>query len=133
MPWKLFDFIDHRGRNVISDWISSQQRDHQGRIKVKLLTLVMAGSELPPKLLTPTRERSVLEICIKTNVSFRLLVCRGPLNVNKEFTLLYGCKERDRKYVPANAPEIAERHRQQLIVDIATRRCEHEHFKEFLG
>jgi hypothetical protein len=51
------------------------------------------------------------------------MLCRGPIDtIGREFTLLFGCTERDRRFVPPNAVEKAEEHRKSVIANPSKRR-----------
>lgn len=135
MPWKLYDFIDRRGRNLVTEWLTREvhHQETRARIKMKLQILMVAGPELPPNLITPTRERHIREIVVNTKFgAFRIFACRGPSDPHSELTLLCGGQEKDRKYVRLT-PSNAERYRQELLEDINERRRTHEYFKGLLG
>ena len=130
MPYKLFDFIDHRGNNAVKIWLQGLERMQLSKVNARLKLLEQSGDELIPSIVTPAvGSVHILEIPIGGNVALRLLLCRGPLNLGKdcrEFTLLFGARERDRKYVPPNAVQKADE-RRLLIMKDPSRRCEHEH------
>jgi hypothetical protein len=52
------------------------------------------------------------------------MLCKGPINNNIEFTLLYGAREQDRQLIPWDAVERAEIRRQEIINN-QLRRCDH--------
>lgn len=131
MGSKLYDFIDRRDRNLVEMWLEGLPKDICGRLSAKLQSLVSAEPDLLPGAITDTRERSIKEIVVNgKSGAFRLFFCRGTTNPRSELTLLCGGQEKDRKYIGTN-PSDAERHRQELIQNIGTRR-EHKYFK-FLG
>ena len=136
MAWKLYDFIDERGRNLVSLWLDDLDNGVRGRVKAKLQTLVIAGPELPGNLITPTKEPHIREIVVNLKAgAFRLFACRGPTHPLSEFTLICGGREKDSKYITKNwnhLPADAEDYRQELVRDITNRRREHEYFKGFL-
>ena len=125
MAWTLFEFVDGKGRKVISEWIASQDAGHRGRIKSKLHTLAHSGAEVPPHLLTATKEKHIREIRINTNVAFRIFVCLGPLGMN-EYTMLFRGTERDSVYVPSDSLQRAEANRLELLSDIHARRSKYD-------
>lgn len=51
---------------------------------------------------------------IKGEVALRPMLCRGPF-AQSEYTFLFGAVERDRRYVPLDAPRRAEANRLDLI------------------
>lgn len=127
----LFDFKDSNGDNLLQIWadrLPMQQRE-RGRLDSKIDMLKKNGDDLPPGLLQPTKSRHIKEIAVNGQVALRVMLCRGPFQIRTEFTFLFGSVERDRRYVPRNAPELAEQNRNELILD-HTRRCKHERFKK---
>ncbi|MGB7910642.1 MAG: hypothetical protein WCF59_00275 [Desulfobaccales bacterium] len=119
--YQLFDYLDSRDRNVMQGWASDFDEEQRGRLdlRIEVLERAKVGEDLPPKLLTPTsgkpRQRHILEMPMKGQVALRPMLCRGPIDMGGEFTFLDGAVERDRKYVPLDAPRRAEANRQDLI------------------
>ncbi|MBU4232817.1 MAG: hypothetical protein L6277_08415 [Desulfobacterales bacterium] len=126
----LFDFLDSRDRNVMQEWASVFSEEQRARLDLKIDVLERAGDDAP-KLLTPTsgkpRQRHILEIPMKGKVALRPMLCRGPF-ARGEFTLLFGAVERDRVYVPLNAPLRAEANRLDLITRGDKGRENHKRF-----
>lgn len=127
--WKLFDFLNSRQENVMQKWADSRKisKRDRGRIDFKVKLLETKGDELPTGLLQDTRCKSIKELATGSQIAYRLMLCRGPVEMNKEFTFLLGATERDNKYVPKNAPERADKNRLDLMENIK-RRCSHEPF-----
>jgi hypothetical protein len=125
--WDIFDYCDHRSRNLIEEWLNNDlQIPERARIIRKLDALRDNGPELSSDLLSDTRSRHIKKIRVNGRVAPRLLLCRGPVNMAaQEFTLLFGCTERDRAFVPANAIATAEEHREYVIADPQRRRRKH--------
>jgi len=57
------------------------------------------------------------------------MLCKGPIGMNEEFTLLLGAKEVGGKLVPRRADALAGDIRQAVMTDPANRRKEHEHVR----
>jgi hypothetical protein len=131
--WKLFDYLDPRGGNVIHGWAWGLGEEQRARLDLKVDVLERAEEDLPPKLLTPTsgmpRQKHILEIPIKGKIALRPMLCREPFN-KREFTFLFGAIERDRKYIPRDAPRRAETHRLDLISRGEQGRENHKRFSE---
>jgi hypothetical protein len=125
----LFDFTDAEGNNMIQGWADSLplQKRTRAKLESKIDMLAKAGDDLPPGLLQPTRCKHIMEIATKGNVAVRLMLCRGPFDMSQEFTFLYGSRERDKKYVPRDAPERADSNRNDLQAN-PRRRRKHETF-----
>lgn len=124
--WTIYDYVDDKGNNLIKGQATRHEKAERTKIRRKLDMLATVGPDLGPKLLTDTKSKNIKEIVINGRVAIRILLCRGPNNMQSEHTLLYIAEERDRKYVPENALEIAERHRGDVINDNKKHRCDHE-------
>jgi hypothetical protein len=115
------------GLNRFKEWMLTLQKPDLARLSRKLRALEDNGPYLGPKLLAgPIKHHAnIYKIIVNGRVALRPLLCRGPIDMEREFTLLNGAVERDRRFVPANAPEVAEERRQEVITDPSLR-CEHE-------
>ena len=131
MSWKLFDYVNSKKENEIKEWTRNLEKRQIGQLNSKLDRLKDHGKDLLPNLLTPTKLTPILEIAIKGNVALRPLLCEGPTkdsngHYNKEFTILFGAIEKDRKYKPKGALERAKKYRDEVIKDPKNKRCLHE-------
>jgi len=120
----IFDYLHANGMNPIEEFLrESIQANERTRLLAKIQALRSSGySILGGNMLTDTRQRHVKEIRVNGNVAVRMLLCRGPVDGNKEATLLIGAFERDNVYVPKNAPEIAADRRKEVAKDPDRRR-----------
>jgi hypothetical protein len=135
MPWKLFDAVDkHHVSNVVV-WIAKEKitKREKGRLNQKLDMLEQNGPNLPPQLLAgpikSKRNRKLVSHIYKLKIyddrMLRPLLCKGPINVWEEFTLLMGAIEVG-DVLDADA-EDAETIRIDIVAD-ATRRKDHERY-----
>jgi hypothetical protein len=126
--WNIYDYVDHRAKNVIADWLKNDlQVPERARMQRKLDALRDNGPELSTDLLSDTPSPHIKKIRLNGRVAPRLLLCRGPVDMSaQEFTLLFGCTERDRKFVPPTAIATAEENRKFVIADPLHRRIEHD-------
>ena len=126
--WTLYDYVDASGTNDFARWCGGLQRPDLARLNRKLRMLADNGPELGPKLLAgPLKGYAhIYKIRVEGRVALRPLLCKGPIDNDHEFTLLKGASERDRKFVPPNAPDVAVARRQEVIDDPDSRRCPHE-------
>ena len=123
MAWRIYDFVDHRGINTINEWLENDlQVPERARMLRKLDALNQNGPDLSSDLLSDTPSRHIKKIRLNGRVAPRLLLCRGPINTDEEFTLLFGCVERDRAFVPAHAIATAEENRDIVIANPKRRR-----------
>lgn len=126
MNWKLCDYVDNRGRNDIETWTEGLQKDQRSKLNLRLDMLQKNGSSLSTGVFSDTHERHIKKIKIGGNVAIRLMLCRGPIDNDNEFTLLLGAVEKDRRLIPPDAEARAESRRQEVINDHKNRRCIHE-------
>lgn len=123
--WKLFYYIDAKGKNAFKEWMSGLDVQLRAKLDMKLDMLMKYGSDLPPQLLSDTSSPHIKKIRINGRVALRPMLCRGPIDMKNEFTLLLGATEKDRKLIPSNADKLAEAIRQKIIAD-PTRRQQRE-------
>ena len=123
--WKLFDYVDERGRNDVKRWMKGLEKPDRARLEAKLDTLEEHGPGLPSDLLSDTTDRNLKKMRINGRVAPRPILCVGPSDNSQEYTLLIGAVERDRKWVPKNALKMARERREAILRDPETRRCPH--------
>lgn len=121
----LFDYIDEHGNNDIKIWMQGLQKVQRAKLNAKLDMLEKVGIELFPQVLTDTPTAGIQKLRIKGNVQLRPMLCKGPIDNEKEFTLLIGAVERDSCLIPHKADEKANE-RKSIIKNNPNRRCEHE-------
>jgi hypothetical protein len=125
--WLLYDYVDGNGRNVFKDFTLCLETKELAKLNRKL-EMLEKEPELPPGLLVgPLKGFPHLYLLkIKGDVQVRPFLCKGPAHRNREFTLLFGAYEKDSKYIPPNAWELAEANRLKVEADPIKRRCRHE-------
>src|SRR5438552_16901294 len=117
MHWNLYDYRDQRGRNAIADWCVGLQKRDFVRLAEKIDRLGISGHELCPGLAGPLNEsRHLYKIRVNGSVAVRLLLCKGPIEMELEYTLLIGAFERDDK-LPEGVVRAAELRREEIIRD----------------
>lgn len=134
MTWNLYDFIDLRGQNVVTDWLGGLDGQLRARMRAKLMNIRTFGPGLP-NMVTDTNESHIKEIVLNTKtLALRMFLCRGPTNPRTELTLLGGGQEKDRRYLSGSlTPADAEIYRQQLKQNPTARRRPHEFPEDNLG
>lgn len=125
IKFALFDYTDKNGKNDIKEWTLGLEKCERAKLNAKLDMLALQGSELFPQVLTGTPTAGILKLRVKGKVQLRPMLCNGPINNEKEFTLLIGATERDFLFVPDKADEKAN-DRKKLIIENPNRRCLHE-------
>lgn len=129
MPFELYDYVDAAGVNVIAEWTKGLQKKERGKLVSKLDLLREHGSELFPQMLTGTDTPGILKLRVHGNVQLRPLLCDGPIEIGKEFTLLLGAKEVGSKLVPADADRLADINKTAVKAAPEKRRIKHEHVR----
>ncbi len=124
--WTIYDHVDREGVNLIADWTRRLERVQRKLLRSKLDMLAQAGPELPAQLLAGTGVAHIYKLRVKGNVQLRPMLCKGPVENETEFTLLYGAIEVGNRLQPANAAERAAIIREEILADPNNRRCEHE-------
>lgn len=128
--WKIFDYVSARGTNEIKKWTGRLEKAHRIRLNQKLDMLEKVGPELPPQLLAGPIFDHIYKLRITSNnVQLRPMLCKGPINQEKEFTLLLGAFEVGDEFQPKDAPQRAASNREAVIDDPKRRRCRHERVK----
>jgi hypothetical protein len=124
--WRLYDYVDDSGVNDFKAWSSRQEKKDLARLNSKL-DMLRTEPSLPPQLLAgPLDGVPIYKLRINGRVALRPMLCKGPVEKDEEFTLLFGAVEKDRKLVPGNAVSRAEDRRQKVIKNPRQRRCPHE-------
>jgi hypothetical protein len=123
--WTLFDYVDLRKSNAIKEWTRGLEKRSLAKLNRKLEILEQTGPDLAPGLLKGTRLRHVDKVKVEGRVSHALLVCRGPIHLQEEMTLLLGVPEKDRK-LPLGSEQKADERRLEVAENALERRCLHE-------
>ena len=123
MP-RLYDYIDEQGRNLFKDWTRGLQKHELTKLNQKLDMLERNGADLSTGLLSDTPSPCIKKIRINGPVACRPLLCRGPIDMQHEFTLLVGAFEKDRR-LPKVDIAAAEECRNEIIRN-QFRRRKHE-------
>ncbi len=119
----LYEYVDRRGKGAISDWSLQPSEQALLDLHMRQLKRVTDPNHLPG-LFFGARKRAphIIKIKIGGKIRLRPMVCRGPMDSNREVTILFPAVERNGKLVPLDAPEIAERRRQEILADPRRRR-----------
>src|SRR5215467_14566416 len=96
MPWKIYDHRDRRGQNPVLAWCVRLEKKDLARMNQRIDILEEKGKDLCPGLAGPLHGSPHLyKIKVNGNVAPRLLLCKGPIDMEAEYTLLLGEFERD--------------------------------------
>ena len=103
MVWIIFDAVDKAKVSNLVVWIAKEKITKRdiGRLNQKIDMLEQNGPELPPKLLAgPIKSKRykklvshIYKLIIHGDRMLRPMLCRGPVDVAIEFTMLLGAIE----------------------------------------
>ena len=126
--YALYDFCNEFGDNLIVKWAHSERLSGRDKalLDVKCNALSTHGTDLIPKLLAPvSRHPGIFKLRAQTTRALRPMLCKGPLQMEGEFTLLLGSIEEN--FVLRPPPAEATKRKNELLKN-AKRRVEHERF-----
>jgi len=113
---------------MILRWVKDDRLTKRSRAalnqKLDRLSQIDFDLAIQTKFLAGPIYKSVYKLVVKTDVQLRPMLCRGPFNVDEEYTLLLGAVETGGK-LPQGAKEKAEANR-QIVIGNPSRRVEHE-------
>lgn len=122
----LWDYRDRRGRNDIAEWMRRQQKRQRGQLNLKLDMLHRNGSDVGRNVLM-RMSATIFKLKGKTKgVQLRPMVCFGPIEDDRELTILVPAVEENWKLNPSDAVPQAESRRQEVIDNPKERRVTHE-------
>jgi hypothetical protein len=122
--FELWDYVDANGRNKIEEWTSDLQKVERTKLNVRLDLLQQNGKDLLPNILAGPIIDHIYKLRVRGSVQLRLLLCVGPIENDKEFSLLAGAIEVGSKLRPDGVKNEAVR-RRQIIIDDPKRRMKH--------
>jgi hypothetical protein len=122
VPYPLYDFTDISGGGVVSAWRDGLTSRSRGALDSKLDMLAISGMGLAPRLLAgPIKKtKHIYKLVIHADVMLRPMLCKGPFDMNAEFTLLLGAKEVQWELIPD--PAEAVKNRDVLLTDKTRRK-----------
>lgn len=125
MSYVLYDFTDREGRSVIAPWRAGLTSRSRGQFDSKVNMLATSGMDLPPKLLAGPIKKTghIYKLIIHADIMLRPMLCKGPFDMEGEFTLLVGAIEVQFKLIPD--PQTAVDNRAALLAN-RSRRILHE-------
>ena len=125
MKYALFDYLTDKGINDFKIWTEKLQKTQRAKLNLRLDMLENKGPDLFPNILTGTDTAGIQKLRVPGKVQLRPMLCKGPINTEKEFTLLIGAMEKQDKLQPKKADQIANKRKKDVIKD-KTRRTKHE-------
>jgi hypothetical protein len=134
--WRIFDAIDGNRRSRIAIWIDREKigKREIGQLNQKIDMLATSGPNLGPQLLAgPIKSKRnkemvshIYKLRMNGDRALRPLLCKGPIDMDREHTLLLGAIEVNS--VLDTDAEDAEAIRSAILAD-EKRRMPHERYK----
>lgn len=103
MTWNIFDALDKNSASNLVVWIAKEKITKRdiGQLNQKIDMLERHGPDLPPKLLAgPIKSKRnnrlvshIYKLIIHGDRMLRPMLCKGPIDVPNEFTMLLGAIE----------------------------------------
>jgi hypothetical protein len=122
--FQLWDYVDANGENEIEEWTAKLGKVERTKLNVRLDLLQKNGKDLLPNILAGPIIDHVYKLRVHGSVQLRPLLCLGPIENDKEFTLLVGATERGSKLKPVGVEKKAIE-RRQTIINEPKRRVKH--------
>lgn len=126
MAFTLYDFLSESGNNEFKEWTENLQSKERAKLNEKLDKLQEHGDTLYPLMLTGTDVAGIQKLRVQGGVKLRPLLCKGPVDIASEYTLLMGAKEIGDKWVPKDAPKKANDKKAEVAANPLGRRKLHE-------
>jgi hypothetical protein len=126
--YALFDFSTPRQESIISNWAKAEKLSKTDRAKLnqRLDRLKQIDFDLAigSRLLNGPLKKEIYKLIAHGQVMMRPMLCRGPFDKDKEYTLLVGAIERNFKLEPSTCLSEAATNREILVND-KSRRVSH--------
>jgi hypothetical protein len=136
MSWKIFDALNNAGASNILAWIAKKKITKHDivRLNQRMDLLTASGLELAPGIFAgPVKSKKnkklvshIYKIIIKGDRMLRPMFCKGPIDMDNEFTMLLGAIEVGDVLDTDSAD--AEKERQAIIKDPKRWRKTHERY-----
>ena len=115
MNFKIW--VYQNGENLFYKWRNKMPKNQVAKLEERIEKLSMDGDGLFPNMLSRTNVNGILKFKIQGNPKLRPLLCKGPIIIDKEYTLLVGAKEVSWVFEPSNALITANINKNNLISD----------------
>jgi hypothetical protein len=134
--WLIFEYLEGN-QSTIGVWLRDNgipERD-RGQLMQKMDMLAKNGMDLPPGLLAgpikskrkPKEQSHIYKLIVHGQRMLRPMLCRGPIDMNGEFTFLIGAIEKN-GVLDVDATD-AESRRQEVIAEPENKRRQNGRYK----
>jgi len=125
----LWTFVSSVGRDLLVEWAENSRLPTKVRAqldqKLDVLRQHSFDSVAHSKLLAGPVAPHVYKLRVNGTIAVRILLCRGPVTVEIEYTLLQGAIEKDGRLDPRDAATRACSHRAEVLRAPALHRKDH--------
>ena len=126
--YELWDAVDNRGVNVFKEWTQRLESGHRAKLNQKLDMMQRFAFEqmrTSNVLHGPIKKTGhIYKLRAQSNVAMRPLLCKGPIDNNREYTLLLGAFEKGGVLPKADISK-AEANRDAILANPDRRRTKH--------
>jgi hypothetical protein len=127
LPWRIYCFLSERGSNLIREWLDGEKvtSSQRAAFQSKIDLFERSGPDLTPGFITSTPiAADIYKMKIRGQVQLRPMACRGPIDMDREYTILLGWIERNNDRVPNEIKVKAQQNRAIVVSDPSRRRRE---------
>jgi len=121
----LYEYVDGRGLGAMTGWMGTKEaREHDWYFDQAADRLSQASPEALPGFVAGPLigYRHLYKLRLGGKVRLRPILCKGPIEPERELTFLVPAFERGGRIEPADALAKADRRRQEVLFDGSRRR-----------
>lgn len=122
MPWQVFQYRGTGDRRPIEDWYDSLHVEEEAEFILKIKMLRQNGPDEFKSTWCGSIRDGIWKLKIKKRRQWRLMLCKGPTDKNRELTFLYEAIEKGGKLKPKDAVDRAIERRREVEENIWERR-----------
>ena len=120
--WKFWEWLDGRNQRPFSAWRLALPTVERARLDDKMRAVQVFGIEAPCLKGPISGYRHLYKIRVQgPTQALRPILCRGPFDMDGEFTMLIGAREIQRNWDPPGALGDAEARRLEVASDPSRR------------
>ena len=120
--WAIHQYRDARGRLPVKEWYDSLGTEEKARFDAKINVLKQNGPDQFRDGWCAPLGDGLLKLKIKGRRQLRPMLCKGPINISNELTLLREAIEKGGKLDPSDAKEQAQERMNAIAAEPAERR-----------
>lgn len=122
MIWEFWEYLNGRNEREFSRWRLGLPKVERARLDDKMRAIETMGVEVSCLRGPLKGYKHIYKIRVQgPTMALRPLLCKGPLDKDKEFTLLHPMTEVGMKDEPVTAKDEAERRRREIEISPSRR------------